>query len=112
MSSYENISSFSQVYMDVNGNTQLDALDYSLPNGTLGTSNFSESQKPEEHTLRIIKELISSRVVLDDVIDFSQFNDWKQVEYNNKLLVRDSYTIDALNNIVYVSWIIRKFNYT
>jgi hypothetical protein len=111
MSSWENISSFSQVYIDTNGNTQLDTLDYSLPNGTMGTTNFTKTQKPEEHTLQVIKELISNRVVLDDVIDFIQFNDIKQVTYNNKLLVRDSYTINALNNVVNVTWAIRKLNY-
>jgi hypothetical protein len=109
MSSYENISSFSQVYKDAGGNTPLDTIDYALPTG-LNTA-FEVTEKPEEHTLRVIKQILSSRVILNDVIDFLKFDSLRQVKYKNQLLVRDNFTVDALNNTVNVNWIRRKFNY-
>jgi hypothetical protein len=108
MSSYENVASFSQIYTDAAGTNQLDTLNYSLPFGS--SSIYTVNEKPEEHTLRIIKQVISNRIILQDIISFKGLN--KQYIYNNKLLVRDSYTINALNNIATVNFIIRRSNYS
>jgi hypothetical protein len=110
MSYYDDdIKSFSHVYDDAEGNNKIDTKVYNLPTGV--STVFNVTEKPEEHTLRVIKQVLSGMVIINDVIDFNNFNDLKQVKYNGDLMVRDSYTIDALNNKVSVSWLIRKFNY-
>jgi hypothetical protein len=113
MSEYDDIVSFSQVYTD-NENTKLDTLSYILPvfAGLGVTSTFNVTEKPEYHTLRTIKELISSQVIISDIIPFKDFQSKRLVYYKNNLLVRDGYNIDALNDIVNVNYIIRKQNYT
>jgi hypothetical protein len=112
MSEYEEVTSFSQVYTDNAGNTKLGDISYSLPifNPAGTTQYFTKSERPEQHQLRVIKELLSSQLTLSDIIEVN--NDLLQVKYNNQLLVRDAYTLDCLNNSMSVDWNIKRMNYT
>jgi hypothetical protein len=114
MSEFEDVTSFSQVYKDTEGATMLEDIAYSLPvfvaKGT--TSTFTVSERPEEHQLRVIKELVSARVVLSDVIPVADLQKMKQVVYNGKLLVRDAFSIDCLNDMCNVDFVVRRVNYS
>jgi hypothetical protein len=114
MSEYGGIESFSQVYTDSDGISKLANINYSLPvfRSKGVTEIFSVSERPEQHQLRIIKELVSSQATVSDIIPATNIQSLRQTVYNNKLLVRDSYTIDCLNNICNVDYLTRRINYT
>jgi hypothetical protein len=111
MSEYEDVDSFSQVFTDSTGSTKLSDINYQLPVfAAVGTTNtFNVSERPEQHQLRVIKEVISRQVTLSDVV---KLDTSKQYVYNNKLLVRDGYRIDCLNDMLYVNFKIKQQNYT
>jgi hypothetical protein len=112
MSHYEGITSFSQVYSSSDGQSQLDTLQYKLPYMTAAgtTAYFTVTEKPEEMQLRIIKQLISSQIVLKDILALKDVKN--SYTYRGRLLVRDAYSIDVLNDTCSVSYIYRRNNYS
>jgi hypothetical protein len=104
------VNSFSQVFSDSTGGNLLDKLTYSLPR--YGDSNYPDiTEKPEEHLLRLIDQLVSGEVSLDYELKNSQVMAIRQAVQDNKLLVRDSSVIDALNDKISIKWKKRMVNY-
>jgi hypothetical protein len=114
MSYWKDVDSFSQVYLDEKGKTPLDTIKYDLPEfGGVGLTNiFTVTEKPENHQLRMIEENISRQVILTDILRIVNYNDTRMVYYKNQLLVRDSFTIDLLNDIININWVIKTKKYS